>query len=225
MKANENKLYPFLTRDGSDKLIVVKAAYRGSVPFSIAQKLVQVIRDYDATNKFYPNVRAEAAFSVVFTHLERVIVNVMPFKKPEDSEAWLTRVMFNKLSNFCRDYVEKVREEHTELLKVGYDADTWDICEEDYAKYADFYEAQRASRWEVRRQSAIRELAEIWGFLTGYERKLFRAFLSAEGDMAEAARRLKMAHMTYRRHFERACLRARAIFTYERKTLNLRKRR
>ena len=136
----------------------------------------------------------------------------------------LKRILFrDKRGEFkC---VRTLRAEYTALQNAEYNADTWDICEEDYAKYADFYEAQRASRWEVRRQSAIRELAEIWGFLTGYERKLFRAFLSAEGDKAEAARRLKMAERTFGRHFERACLRARAIFDFERKTLNLRKRR
>ncbi len=120
---------------------------------------------------------------------------------------------------------KELRAEYTALQQAEYNADTWDICEEDYAKYADFYEAQRASRWEIRRQSALRELAEIWGFLTGYERKIFRAFLSAEGDLAEAARRLKMKDWTYRRHFDRACLRARAIFNFERKTVNLRKKR
>lgn len=135
-----------------------------------------------------------------------------------DTGLILKRILFrDKRGEFkC---VHTLRAEYTALQEAEYNADTWDICEEDYAKYADFYEAQRASRWEVRRQSAIRELAEIWGYLTGYERKLFRAFLSAEGDKAEAARRLKMAERTFGRHFERACLRARAIFNFERKTI------
>ncbi len=218
-----NRLYPFLTRDGAGELIVVRAAYDGVIPWSIVQVLVRVIRNYEGARRFFPNARAEAAFDVVFQHLEHVIKDVMPCVKPDDPESWMMTCLFNKLIDFIRSDVDVTREEHAALLKAEYDSETWDISEEDYAEYADFYEAQRSSRYEIRRQAARLEIIEIWPFLMRCERMLFIAYLLAEGTEADAARLLKMPDWTFRRYFDRACLRARAIFMFQRKTLNLRK--